>query len=802
MKKNYYSLLFVLLISFSAISSPLQGNYTIDSSTSTGGGNFKSWKDFQQSIVSNGVSGMVNIDVLTDEPSSPQIVFADIEGVSNSNRIIINGHGKMLKASIADAVILFNGADYITIDSLHINNSSLYPQAIGIRFRNSSDYNTISRCLIELSGLKNTVINSAAYIAFAEAANSLLAPINKSLGSYNTLQYNVMRCTLPNSTGPTFGIVLKGNSATYANTAQNNTVRGNIILNFYYMGIYMQNTNGNHLVLNDISRYGADLPNCYSNIYGIYSKDAGSSNRSNRIDSNHIHDLPKESTFGVGNIKTLTGIYTNYIIGTATYRFSIRNNIIQNLFSTENCFIMSNSYNHFIDILSNIVFNVDMPIMNSSGINFFGIFNSYIYGSYRINNNSIENCDGGYKWYGIQNNYPRLASGVQQINGNIMANNLHTSSNKSNIYSTQADLSDSMHPIEIIDNHIYGNSTDNAYTYNIFCEYYGHYKITDNIIEKNVSNDYLIYGMYLSNYGTYHVERNIIRGNIASSSVQSIVYGIYSNSNYEQHFLSNLIVENTGSGNTYGLYLSNILSNNYVNEIRQNTISINGSLSSNGLINSYPIYCNLPFSNSLNFTGNIIEVLNSSFFYLYLLTNNTLNADYNSYHIYNVNSESYATTSDGVAQSLVDWINLNLGNNELNAVNGHFFDSLTYASKWFFNQDNVPSVATNLLDVYSVSRDVNFSDRGAVEYSGITSIKQSKISDNLITIYPNPNTGDIIYINNLGIPQEAIIYDLTGKVIYTNQIESGVNTIDINLSSGVYIIYLKESGQTLKLIVE
>ena len=802
MKKNYYTLLLLLLISFSALSNPLQGNYTINSGTATGGSNFNSWIDFQQSIVSNGISGLVSVDVMTDEPSSSQIVFANIEGASNSNRIMINGHGKMLSANIADAVILFSGADYITIDSLQINNSSSNPLAIGIRFRNSSDYNTISRCLIEFSGIVNTVLNSGSYIAFAETANSLLSPINVSLGTYNTLQYNVMRSTLPNSTGPSFGIVLKGNSATYSTTAQNNTVRGNIILNFYYMGIYMQNTNGNHLVLNDISRFGADSSNCHSYIYGIYSKDAGSSNRSNRIDSNHIHDLPKDSFFEGGNIKTLIGIYTNYIAGTSTYRFSISNNVIRNLFSTQNCFIMSNSYNHFMDVLSNVVFNVDLPIISGSGINFYGIFNSYIYGSYRINNNTIKNCDGGYYWYGVYNHYPRLASGVQQINGNIIANNLHTSSNKSNIYSIQADLSDSMHPIEIIDNHIFGNSTDNAYTYNIYCENYGYYKITDNIIEKNVSNDNFIYGMYLSNYGTYHVERNIIRGNIASSSVQSIVFGIYSNSNYEQHFTSNLIVENTGSGNTYGLYLANANDAKYLHEIRQNTISINGSLSANGLLNSYPIYCNLPFSNNLNFTGNIIEVLNSSSLYLYLLTNNTLNVDYNSYHIYNVSTEVYSTTSNGVASSLLGWINLNLGNNELNAVNGHFFDSLTYASKWFLNQDNVPSVAYNLLDVYSVSRDVNFSDRGAVEYSGMTSIKQSKISENIITIYPNPNTGDIININNPSIPQEVIFYDLTGKIISSSQLESGVNSIDINLSSGIYIIYFKESGQTLKLIVE
>ncbi len=801
MKKNYYSLIFVLLISFNVFSSPKQGNYTIDSSSATAGTNFNSWLDFQQSIVSNGVSGMVYVDVLSDNLTTSQIIFAAIPGVSNSNRIIINGHGKKLSADIADAVILFNGADYLTIDSLRINNSSSNPLAIGIRFKNSSDYNTISRCLIEFSGLANTAMNSGAYIAFADAASSLTASINTSAGTYNTLQYNVMRSTLTNSTGPSFGIVLKGNSATYATTAQNNTVRGNLILNFAYTGIYMFKTNGNHLVLNDISRIGADSSNCSSTIYGIYSTDAGSANRSNRIDSNHIHDLPKDSVFSGGNIKTLYGIYTNYITGNDSLRFSIYRNVIRNLFSTQNCYIMNNSYNYFMDVLLNLADNIDLPVSGSSTIHFYGIFNSYIYGSYRINNNTIKNCDGGYYWYGIQNSYPRLASGVQQINENVITNNLHAYYYRYNIYSYYADKSDSLHQVEIAGNHISGNSTDYYYTYNIYCEYYGDYLITDNIIEKNVSNHYYMYGLSLRYYGTYHVERNIIRGNIATLAGQGNVYGIYSDQNYGQHFLSNLIVENVGYGSTYGMYLAGGVSGNYTHEIRQNTISNNGYLSGNPSHYSYPVYCNLPYSARLNFTGNVIEVLNSYALYIYLLTYSTLNVDYNSYHVDSVNTEFY-NTNNSSDSSLAGWINSNSGSNELNAVNGHYFDSITYATKWFYNQDNVPSVAYNLSDVYGVSRNVNFSDRGAVEYSGITSVKQSKSSGTVFTIYPNPNKGNIIFIDNPGIQQDAIFYDITGKLINTRQIQAGVNSIENNLTSGIYFVYFSESGQTLKLIVE
>lgn len=801
MKKNYILLVWVLLLFFNAYSSAKQGYYTIDSSKSTSGTNFKTWLDFQQSIVSTGVSGMVYVDVVTDNLSNSQIVFTAIPGVSNSNQIIINGHGKKLSASISDAVILFDGADYIQIDSLQLENSSSNPLAIGIRFKNSSDYNTISRCFIELSGLVNATMNSGAYIAFSDAANALTTSSSKSTGSYNTLQYNIMQSTLKNSTGPSFGIVVNGSSASYASTAQNNTVRGNIILNFAYMGIYMFNTNGNHLVLNDISRIGADSVNCSSTIYGIYSMNAGSANRSNRIDSNHIHDLPKDSFYQGGNINTLYGIYTKYINGTGSLRFSISGNLIRNLYSNQNCYIMNNSYNYFLDVIFNIADNIDLPISSNSSINFYGIFNSYIYGSYRINNNTIKNCDGGNYWYGIQNSYPRLASGVQQINENIITSNTHAFNYRYNIYSYYADKSDSLHRIEIAGNHIYENSTDNAYTYNIYCEYYGDYIIADNIIEKNISNHFYMYGLYLHYFGTYHVDRNIIRRNIATLAGQGTVYGIYSDLNYEQHYLSNLIVENSGTGSNYGMYLSGGSSGNFVHEIRQNTISNNGALSGNPLNFSYPIYCNLPYSTSLNFIGNVIDIMNSNTLHMYLLTNNTLNVEYNSYHVKNVNSESYITTL-GSDTSLVDWINFNAGKNELNAVSGHFFDSITYATKWFYNQNNVPSVSYNLSDVYGVTRSSTFSDRGAVEYSGTTSVKSIKNLGLDCTVYPNPNVGDLISINNIGVAQEAIFYDITGKVINTFKIQAGVNSIENNLTSGIYFIYFSQSGQTLKLLVE
>ncbi len=802
MNKNLYLLISFTLIAFRALSTPLQGNYTIDAGSGSSGSNFSSWLDFQQSIVSNGVSGMVYVDVITDDNTNTQIVFSAIAGVSASNRIIINGKGRELMASLADAVILFNGADYVTIDSMRIKNSSSSPLAIGIRFSNNSSFNTITRCLLEFSGLANTAAFSGAYIAFADAPGSLTASITSSPGTHNLIQYNVMRTTLTNSSGPSFGILLKGSSATYKTSAQDNTVRANLILNFNYAGIYMSQTNGNHLILNDISRMGADSNNCSGTIYGIYSKDAASSNRRNRIDSNHIHDLPKDSVSQGGNLNTLYGIYTSYISGNDSMRFSIFNNAIRNLHINKDCYVMSNSYNSYMDVLYNLVEDINLPVSGSSGINFYGIFNSYINGSYRINNNTITNCEGGYTWYGIQNYYPGQTSGVQQINGNVISNNRNAYYYRYNISSYFANYSDSTQRIEIAGNHIYENSTNNYYSYNIYCRYYGDYLIADNVIEKNVSAYYYHYGLFLQDYGTFNVKRNIIRGNTALTVGVGNVYGIYSQNNYGQTYTSNLIVENAGYSTTYGMYLHSAVSGNYKHEIRQNTISCNGTLSGNSFHGSYPVYCNLPYSRSLDFIGNIVEVLNSEMLSFYLLTYDNLNVDYNSYHVSNVNSELYSTTSDGSDTSLAGWIGLNLGSNELNAVTGHYFDSTSYASRWYYNQDNVPSVSYNLLDVYNVGRGSSFSDRGAVEYNGLTSVRQVNNQAEASFIYPNPNNGAMLFIYNAGIPQDAVFYDVNGKLLYTRSMDAGVNALEINFSPGIYFVYLSESGEVLKLVVE
>jgi len=101
----------LFLVGFvSSASAQLSGTYTIDNTGVTGGTNFANWADFRSAIVTNGVNGAVTVNVLTDITGA-QVTFPAITGASSTNTITINGNGKFFEASVADAVILMDGAD-------------------------------------------------------------------------------------------------------------------------------------------------------------------------------------------------------------------------------------------------------------------------------------------------------------------------------------------------------------------------------------------------------------------------------------------------------------------------------------------------------------------------------------------------------------------------------------------------------------------------------------------------------------------------------------------------------------------
>jgi parallel beta-helix repeat protein len=718
MEKNYkFNKILKLAIAvlftgvFGSASAQLSGTYTLDSTAATGGTNFKTWVDFSTSITTNGVNGAVVLNVVTDRIETAQVTFGAISGASSTNTVTINGGGKVLSAAVADAVVLMNGADYVTFNKLVIRNTTTSQYAQGFRFQNASDYNTISNNTIEFTAMATGSTAGGAYVSFASSGTAIAASVSTYMGAYNTISGNLMRTTNAGSPGPTYGIMISGNSLTYSSTAQNNTISNNTIENFYYMGIRMLNTNGNQVLKNDISRANSASNNCNSTIYGIYSDLSYGTSRATKLDGNNLHDWPYSGASASNAPSTLYGFYLNNNYGTSSIRFSVSNNNINKMRASSNLYLGYSTYSYYLDLIGNGANDDDVTVSTSSGYNFYGWNMNYNYYSYRMNSNTIQNCDGGYYFYGIFNNNPSLAGGVMEINDNVIQNNANSYYYTYYIYSYNAQNSNSSYPIEINRNQIKKNSTVYYNTRFIYCYNYGFYKIYDNVMQDNVST-YYMYAMDLEYYGSYDIQRNKIINNRATLNSNGYYYGIYLYYNYDVEINHNLLVDNIGYYSTYAWYIYGPFSGNYKADFIQNTVKIDGT----GTYQYQYVYLYglTYYSNVCRYIGNIFEVKNCYYASIYFYNYNQLQIRDNSYYMNNLNGGMYFATVTGGSSTVASWIASGIGTNEIEALTGHNF-ATNYASIRYFNQNNVANYAVGAKDAYLVARNPSRSDRGAVE---------------------------------------------------------------------------------------
>jgi len=83
-----------LLLFATSTMAQLNGTYTINSAVATGGTNYSSFGDFATDINTNGVSGPVVVNVVSNSgPYNEWVEFKDIAGSSSTNNITLNGNG-------------------------------------------------------------------------------------------------------------------------------------------------------------------------------------------------------------------------------------------------------------------------------------------------------------------------------------------------------------------------------------------------------------------------------------------------------------------------------------------------------------------------------------------------------------------------------------------------------------------------------------------------------------------------------------------------------------------------------------
>lgn len=147
----------VVLLAFMGVfaisaSAQLSGSYTIDPNGS-GSSNYTSFSAAVSALNSSGVSGAVTFDVSSGTYST-RIDIGTISGVSATNTVTFRGAtgdstDVKIVASTSDGVVEFDGADYVTLESMTIINNSNAGTAVSLN--SDADNNTVKNCYLEVA---------------------------------------------------------------------------------------------------------------------------------------------------------------------------------------------------------------------------------------------------------------------------------------------------------------------------------------------------------------------------------------------------------------------------------------------------------------------------------------------------------------------------------------------------------------------------------------------------------------------------------------------------------------------------
>lgn len=222
------------------------GTYTIDSGSPTGGTNYNSFGDAIAAMAANGICGAVVFNVVAGSgPYKEQVSIPEITGASSTATITFDG-GATKEEIWADAtmtntgnrhVIRLDGADWVILKNLTINNHSLDPSnqfgtyGYGIHMQNEADHNIIEDCSIEVdTALAASSSNFGGIIMAGQFGTS-----TNAAGSHNTIRNNYIH-------GGYYGITMM--SANFSNYEENNVVEGNTLEEQYYYNIYSYGQSG------------------------------------------------------------------------------------------------------------------------------------------------------------------------------------------------------------------------------------------------------------------------------------------------------------------------------------------------------------------------------------------------------------------------------------------------------------------------------------------------------------------------------------------------------------------------------
>ncbi len=639
----------------------LSGNYTIGGTS--GAGNYASWSDFASAVANNGVSGNVSVKAMSNLSISALIQFSQNSSnpTSSSKKITIDGNGKTLTGSLSYELIWFDGIDFLEIKNLTLINSSASSGVMGIRFSNGANDNSISDCTIEFSGLKSP---GAAYIAFASNQSSINTVSTSNNGIRNTIQNIVMLTSYKNSPGPVYGIINTQGSASFKNTATDNTFSGNIIKNFYSCGIYSMYTNGDQYTNNDVSRsvVGSGA-SCDSIMMGIYCNYSYGTDRSSIFSGNVIHDLPYALAASSSKTNFISKFYGCVALnnkGTSKMPFILDGNTVSKIAAYKSLSAFDLQLNEVVDLSKNKMLKLNVENSNDA----FGLY-AYKNIDLDVTENLFRSCIFGQGGMGF----------------------------------------------------LILETKNSSRSWNI-CE--------DNVLDSNTAQSGTGCRMiYINSGGNCKINRNKIIFNESLGS-GSYLYGIHLELLENVECNSNLIVKNLGEAESFGLYNYNY-NIGYEGEYRQNTIYARASSNSSHTGVGYFIYdeSTLTFTGNILdikgpsfgfpvclFTNVKIKELNNNSYYARFAGGEQWGLEQTTFSSY---ADYKATGIPGTGDNFLIPRFKDISKND-------------FCSQSFKTQNNVPSVLSVSSDVLKKKRNPVKSDRGAVENSMDLSVVRANFS--------------------------------------------------------------------------
>ncbi len=561
------------------VSGQMSGNYTIDPAAAASTTNFTSWTTFATAWNAANIAGPVTVSVKASSNIGLNAITLNANGGSSAtNTLTIDGNATTLTFTGANAALRLNGTDYVIVKNMTIENNNASTPG-GVWITNQADYNDFNGVNIFLSGYNGT--SSATYY-YAVSTSLTSAMSNGSLatgatgqpGSYNRIR-NCTMYTQSGGSGPYTAVGLNGNTANYTTVAQNNSVEGCVIRNFYYYAVFMQYPNGNQVLNNDISRLNATSGGS-TTLYAIYENYPNASSRDNLVNGNNIHDLPfVGATTSTTNLSTFYGIALNYPTGNASYEVIADGNLIKNVaYLTGSRYVFYVYYPVYTDVLNNTVDNVDGTSTASTNYDYYIYYPKDI----RVNGNKAINGETAgylycfYCYYGTTSAYA-----FNEFQDNVVtANKAVTYLYSAYIYYYSGTNSWKVNRNYVVNNVVTGST---GYHY-FYLYYYMNYEVIGNVVAGNKCNSSYIY-IYSALNGSYtaEVRNNTFQADMSSAPTpaSSYCYG-YFYLYYHTVFFTGNILDFKGSGSQYYRYIYMYLSySNLANlkEFNDNTYSFN-----------------------------------------------------------------------------------------------------------------------------------------------------------------------------------------------------------------------------------